>query len=84
MTKLESGYKWWIRYVIVPLIGGGGIIAIIVALLTQQAPTTKIGRENKTSPVEISKLVHIYSLRVEGNKATHKEFLEELRALPNV
>jgi len=27
----ESGFKWWMRYVIVPLIGGGGVIAILVA-----------------------------------------------------
>lgn len=31
----EKGYKWWIRYVVVPLIGGGGIIALIVASLSQ-------------------------------------------------
>jgi hypothetical protein len=29
----ESGVKWWIRYVAVPLVGGGGVIAIIVALI---------------------------------------------------
>jgi len=29
----EQGLKWWIRYVIVPIIGSGGVIAIIVALL---------------------------------------------------
>lgn len=27
----ESGIKWWMRYVVVPLIGGGGLIAILVA-----------------------------------------------------
>lgn len=27
----ETGLKWWIRFVIVPIIGGGGIIALIVA-----------------------------------------------------
>lgn len=30
----ETGVKWWIRYVVVPIIGGGGIVAIIVALLS--------------------------------------------------
>ena len=35
----EKGYKWWIRYVFVPLMGGGGIIAIIVALLSLREPT---------------------------------------------
>jgi hypothetical protein len=30
----ETGAKWWLRYVVVPIIGGGGIVAIIVALLS--------------------------------------------------
>jgi hypothetical protein len=33
MSEQETGFKWWIRYVIVPMIGGGGIIAIVVAIL---------------------------------------------------
>ncbi len=24
------GYKWWLRYIVVPIIGGGGLVAIIV------------------------------------------------------
>lgn len=31
----ESGLKWWVRYFIVPLIGGGGLIAIMLTLLTR-------------------------------------------------
>lgn len=27
----ESGLRWWLRYVIVPLLGGGGVIAILVS-----------------------------------------------------
>ncbi|WP_152532174.1 hypothetical protein [Leptolyngbya sp. Heron Island J] len=38
-TDNEQGYKWWLRYVVVPLFGGGGVIAIIVALLTRPTPT---------------------------------------------
>jgi hypothetical protein len=38
----EAGIKWWMRYVIVPILGGGGIIALIVAL---------IGRPVDHSPV---------------------------------
>lgn len=33
MPEIESGLKWWMRYVIVPMIGGGGIIAIVVAVI---------------------------------------------------
>jgi hypothetical protein len=32
MGDLESGLKWWMRYVIVPLIGGGGLVAIFVSV----------------------------------------------------
>lgn len=33
MGESEQGLKWWLRYVIVPLIGGGGLVAIVVAYL---------------------------------------------------
>ncbi len=29
----ETGWRWWLRYVIVPLIGSGGVVAIVVALI---------------------------------------------------
>jgi hypothetical protein len=32
----ERGLKWWLRYVVVPLVGGGGVIAIFVALLERR------------------------------------------------
>jgi hypothetical protein len=32
MPDSEGGLKWWLRYVIVPVIGGGGIIAIWVSV----------------------------------------------------
>jgi len=44
MADEEKGLKWWLRYVIVPLIGGGGIIAIVVSVLGRKAqiPTTPV------------------------------------------
>jgi threonine dehydratase len=33
MPDNETGFKWWLRYVLVPIIGGGGIVAIIVAFV---------------------------------------------------
>jgi hypothetical protein len=33
MADNESGLKWWMRYVIVPIIGGGGVIAVVVAVM---------------------------------------------------
>jgi hypothetical protein len=35
MPETESGYKWWIRYVLIPLIGGGGLVALVVALISK-------------------------------------------------
>lgn len=29
----ETGWKWWLRYIVVPLIGSGGVIAIVVAII---------------------------------------------------
>ena len=34
MADQDSGYKWWIRYVLVPMIGGGGIVGLIYSALT--------------------------------------------------
>lgn len=39
MGESESGAKWWIRYVVVPLIGGGGLIALIVAGMDNRQKT---------------------------------------------
>jgi hypothetical protein len=41
MPDIEKGFRWWIRHVVVPLIGGGGLIAILVAFImrpTSQPP----------------------------------------------
>lgn len=38
-SELESGAKWWVRYVIVPVLGSGGLIAIIVGFMNRPQPT---------------------------------------------
>ncbi len=35
MASDETGLKWWLRYVVVPLVGGGGLVAVFVAVLTR-------------------------------------------------
>jgi hypothetical protein len=35
MADSEQGLKWWLRYIIVPLIGGGGIIGIVIAIISR-------------------------------------------------
>ena len=68
MPDEEIGWKWWIRYVVVPLIGGGGIIAIIVALLAGPTEPTYEPRgvdveEPQPSPLHTVFFVHSYSPR---------------------
>jgi hypothetical protein len=58
----ESGFKWWLRYVIVPLIGGGGLIGIFIsfrehppvsapAAVSSPQPTSSVTpRESVTRP----------------------------------
>ncbi len=38
MSDSEHGWKWWVRFVIVPLIGGGGVIAIVAAFISSPSP----------------------------------------------
>ena len=33
MADLETGHRWWLRYVFVPLLAGGGLIAVLVTIL---------------------------------------------------
>jgi hypothetical protein len=35
----ETGIKWWMRYVVVPILGGGGIIAMIIAVIQRPTPS---------------------------------------------
>ncbi|GEM_PF-6808399 len=49
----ERGFYWWMRYVIVPVIGGGGIIAIIVAVIGMLSPQSPTGTTTPTSPSKI-------------------------------
>jgi hypothetical protein len=38
MTKNRTEFKWWVRNLIVPVIGGGGLVTLLVALLSRPAP----------------------------------------------
>ena len=46
--RIEHGIKWWIRYVVVPLIGTGGLVGIVVALLAKP-DTPRVGSEDASS-----------------------------------
>jgi hypothetical protein len=52
VADTETGLKWWVRYVIVPLIAGGGLVAIIVALLK---PADDRPRDGGRSTVDVDK-----------------------------
>jgi hypothetical protein len=64
-TDKERGFKWWLRYVIVPIIGSGGVVAIIIALMTRPAnsptpptpmvtPSLAIASNSVTSTLTVS------------------------------
>lgn len=46
MADEESGYKWWLRYVLIPLVGGGGLVAVVVTAISRPGV---VGRESSTS-----------------------------------
>jgi hypothetical protein len=49
MAETETGLKWWIRYVIVPVIGGGGAIAIVVALISRPPASPALSGSQPTA-----------------------------------
>jgi hypothetical protein len=51
--QLEQGFKWWVRYVIVPLLAGGGLVGIAVALITH-SPSDHVdgGKPDVTQKLE--------------------------------
>jgi hypothetical protein len=66
MTDSEDGYKWWLRYIIVPLVGGGGLVALLVAVIDKPSPPsivtpvttpTSSSQTNAVAPVPSSKAV---------------------------
>jgi hypothetical protein len=57
MSETEKGIKWWIRYVIVPLIGGGGLIALIIALVNQPHVSKSIEEPVSTQNVNTRKYI---------------------------
>jgi hypothetical protein len=49
----ETGLRWWIRYALVPLIGGGGLVAVLVAVINRQPPpVARQAVQNSTPPAE--------------------------------
>ena len=38
MTDKEKGFKWWLRYIIVPLIAGSGLVTIFITLMGRNEP----------------------------------------------
>jgi hypothetical protein len=57
MAEEEKGVKWWLRHVLVPILGGGGIIALFVSVREHPSPretpspTPQIEKEEKKEVV---------------------------------
>ncbi len=52
MAEHESGWRWWLRYIVMPLVGSGGVIAIVVALVSR--PMVRVRTETKPNPPAVS------------------------------
>ena len=61
MAESETGLKWWLRYVVVPLVGSGGIVALIVAFLNRPAappnPQNPVSANAEYNPIVESTVV---------------------------
>ncbi len=72
MSEMEKGVKWWLRYVIVPLVGGGGVIALLVAFINK--PDVPMNPETRAAPQPGAEIV-------EAGGETQRGSLEE-RSMP--
>jgi hypothetical protein len=81
MNDIETGHKWWVRHVIIPvavgLIGGGGLLGLIVALINKgnrpQPPEVHSTSEKPAALTESS-------MEAEAKKAAERNRqVEELR-----
>ena len=43
MADIETGFRWWMRYVLVPLIGTGGAIALLAAWINKPVQQPQSG-----------------------------------------
>lgn len=55
MPNSDSGYKWWATNVLVPLVGGGGLVAIVVAYLGRPVPPVTPAPESPAPAVAAGK-----------------------------
>jgi hypothetical protein len=82
----ETGIKWWMRYIVVPLIGGGGLIALVVALVEKPKvpiePTKNVAIGPASSGLQNSEPVAATgNTKKDGDKGKKKpEMKKEVRA----
>lgn len=93
MAEIESGAKWWIRYVVVPLTAGGGLLATIFSIfpltpkigpanenageLSAPAPTSKTTLPKAGDPAQKPKIESKVAIIVEDNDLDGKESTSE-------
>lgn len=75
--EIESGYKWWIRYIVVPIIGAS--IAIIVALLIRNPSGSNAN--NISTPTSIPSATAIDAPSTPATSATPPA-VEKMHAPP--
>ena len=77
-NERERGFKWWLRYVIVPLIGGGGIVAIVVTIISSPTIKPPTSISVVPSPSATAKPEELISIVQEQQRKNVKESLGEL------
>ena len=69
MAQGDRGFYWWIRFVVVPLVGSGGLVAIIVALIIRPSTSSRQDRSSGQIVAAEEETDHLFfelqSLRLE-------------------
>lgn len=88
----DNGLKWWVRYVIVPLIGGGGLVSFFLATRDHQpspatapAPEYVAPRQAETAtPPSPAKSIDFYLSNMTNAREEHTLYVWESEKLATV
>lgn len=72
MSETEKGVRWWVRYVFVPLLGSGGIAALLIALIFKMDPSRSSKIEEAIESIQTNE-THIPANETGGAKQLSPE-----------
>src|SRR5437868_1801870 len=50
MADLEQGWRWWLRFIVVPLLAGSGVTAVVIAFINR-APIPSSSQPTSMKPL---------------------------------